>query len=310
MGKSRSVFFALGIVSLFLLLTTAVNAASEIRPGVLVDPAEGLAFVMHPKGGMDAVQVASGVSKWHSDLADKPVAWADGRLSAHSDSNRPGVLDLVVVDAENGSLLSRQTLKLPDNVNARIDDGLGSSFKLDARTVGDPVTIAWGHSYRLIQGIKKDDPNPIQRSNGGLRLDLAAGALTELDPAMVPKKAAAGAIEAEFLNAVAGRQFRSIEGNFVLASEAVAGSASRSHDWTIYDRAGDYLGMTRMNVSYLPFTVVDGVLLLVSNPYQSRTSEGLVEDVATQLRGIDLSSGKQIWAFEIRDTVYRGPFPP
>ena len=69
-------------VLLILLLPGVALAESRTRPvsvqaalihdGAVVSPRHGLAYVMRPRGGVDAVDLASGKVRWHSDLGAKP----------------------------------------------------------------------------------------------------------------------------------------------------------------------------------------------------------------------------------------------
>ena len=92
----------------------------------------------------------------------------------------------------------------------------------------------------------------------------------------------------------------------MLASERVD---AVSYRWTLSTRDGTALGEMISETSYLPFEVQDRVLLFVTG-LRLTNNKGEVSVEMPTLVAFDLAKGARIWTREIRDTVYRGPFPP
>ena len=84
-----------------LILSTMVVAAAaaaaqppaggtvELRPGVVIDPERRVAYVMNPKGGIDAVGLGRGELVWHSDDAARPLASSGDSVVAQAEPPRP-----------------------------------------------------------------------------------------------------------------------------------------------------------------------------------------------------------------------------
>ncbi len=63
----------------FFALAAEPAESFELRPGVVVDAARTVVYLMNPNGGIDAVDAASGRVVWTSMLAAKPL-FVDGPL--------------------------------------------------------------------------------------------------------------------------------------------------------------------------------------------------------------------------------------
>lgn len=165
-----------------------------------------------------------------------------------------------------------------------------------------------------------------RRERGRAVLDLDSGdlekaaALGKADDARSPVRAS-GPMLAELaadqrLAGIDGRQFLSADGRHVLGSvRGPAGQVRTGHRWTLFDRqSGETVGTAMVPVSARPFVVRDGVLVLVTPPryYRAATGSGAADDWAIEsytVRGIDLRTGAERWAREVRDAEYRGPVP-
>src|SRR5687767_2413840 len=64
----------------------ASDSAALIHDGALLSPRHGLVYVMRPRGGIDALDLASGRLRWHSDGAARPVGLVEDRLVAQAES--------------------------------------------------------------------------------------------------------------------------------------------------------------------------------------------------------------------------------
>ena len=103
----------------------------------------------------------------------------------------------------------------------------------------------------------------------------------------------------------------SIDGNHTLKSKRVGDdSVWDKYQWTIIDNeTGDEIGQLRSYLSQSGFVVVDFRIIFETGPYVRSTESGLVDE-PLMVRMVDLRSGDQVWSRPVRDTAYRGPFPP
>lgn len=292
------------------LSAPAAMAATEIRPGILLGDDADRVYVMAPGGGVEALATASGQPLWRSDLADKPLAASKGRLLTQVDASTDGVLDLVILNGADGALVQQSSLPLPDGVRASVDDGLGTRFRLEVRADQAGLKMGWDHSRRVVQGMRRADRPAPKLAAGGVEVDLERARIAELAASEVPQKSRRSPIQGKFLDGLAGRQFISNDGRHVLASEMDQSAGPPRYLWTIYTLDGQRLGETRSRLSYAPFVVSEGILLYVSNPFSYRSDDGAIRSVPRLLNGVDLASGAEAWSYEVRDTAYRGPFPP
>ena len=75
------------------------------------------------------------------------------------------------------------------------------------------------------------------------------------------------------------------------------------------DAAGSRLGSFRNAAAYAPFYVSDGLVVFVTQPRARLQGEILVEEPLS-LRAVSLANGVELWSHAVRDTQFRGPFPP
>jgi hypothetical protein len=330
------------VVALFLVLgvgialgamshpAAAQNAkAFELRQGVIVDPGRNLAYVMNTKGGIDAVELAGGTGVWSTEQAAKPLALAGDLLIGQAESTGARrILQIVALDTkQRGKQIVTGTIELPEGVQVSIDETLGSAFVASAYIHAGDVIISWKHSRFYMKGIPPEDaempgkeapPEPAtaapRTSSGTLRMNLSTGAIVpvkteEVPPAPVPPPP--DLTEKERLPGVSGPQFRSADGRHILSSERVADDRVwEKYVWTIYDRGtAERLGEIRSHMSLASFFLHDSVLIYETGPSLRRTEKGLIDE-PLKLRAINLDSGQEVWSIEVRDTTYRGPFPP
>jgi hypothetical protein len=106
-------------------------------------------------------------------------------------------------------------------------------------------------------------------------------------------------------------QILSADGGHVLASERVADdSVWEKYLWTIYDRStGEPIGEFRTFRSLAPFFVSDSMVIYETPPAARQVQGNLIEE-PLKIRAVNLPTGKEVWSREVRDTTYRGPFPP
>lgn len=307
------------------------SPAFELRPGVLVDPQRRVAYVMSPKGGIDAIGLPRGERIWSTRQGAKPLAMSGDLLVAQAEKpGQPNELEVVTLDTrQGGTRVATAVVGLPNGTRVSIDDTVTSIFVLGAQSAQQSPLLWWEYSEFPPQGIvpgtteearatAQGEPETATRAtprvmNGAIRLDLSAKKMTLLPQAEIsaaqPRRVPDARVE-ERLPAVAGTQFVSADGRHVLASERVADdSVWDKYKWTIYDRAGKRLGEVRSHLSRAPFFVLDSELVHETGPYVRRTERGMIDE-PLKIRAVDLRSGKELWNRPVRDTAYRGPFPP
>src|SRR5688500_2202402 len=122
---------AMRVLPAILCILTAAGAvvAAEIAPGVAVDGSGSAVFLMSPARRVEARAVMTGALRWSSAEAVRPLAAAAGRLLAQADAPG-GRLDLVILDALSGQRVASESMTLPDEVSAPIDEVLGTRFEL------------------------------------------------------------------------------------------------------------------------------------------------------------------------------------
>ena len=297
------------------------DTAARLRAGLIVNPDLGLAYVMTPAGGIAAVELASGEIRWTSQAAAKPLAVVGNRLIAQVEptaaANR---LEVVALNAQSGGqALVRGFTELPVGVRVSIGETLVGTFSAEARTVGGNVIVDWTFVPGSRQGMH--DPadtaiagRPGQRQaarpiRGALRMNVTSGALTRLDTAQVspPPRPRWVLPQAEKVSRAAPTQFESADGRHILASEAAGDDRTfEKYRWTIYERGtGNSVGELRTHISFSPFIVRDSLMIFETTPYARGESEE-----PARLRAFSLATGREIWSVEVREVVYRGPFPP
>ncbi len=282
----------------------------ELRSGVLADAASATVFVMHPEGGIDAVNTADGSLRWHSDSGQRPVLQEQGRLLTQGNAGQQdNELNLVVLDAASGVAVASQFVDLPQGVVASINDGLGTSFSVSSLGSG---FVSWQSQRQLIQGAFQENQQPaVNRDNGGLSVDVQAGivAPVSFDDLPPAQPRIINAQPGELLQGVAGRQFVSADRNHRLASRRTKSDSFMVYQWDIYNAGGAVLGSIAAHTSRSDFIVLDdAVMLYVSDPFAVREGNQLVE-YPLSLIAVDLTSGEVLWRLPLRDTSYRGPYP-
>ncbi|MEM8930574.1 MAG: hypothetical protein AAGE94_05335 [Acidobacteriota bacterium] len=308
---------ALAFSPLLLLLAMTPTVAEadtsfELRPGLVIDPSSSTAFLMAPAGAIEAIDLDQGAVRWTSTDAARPLTVVQDRLVAQVERRAPGPLSLVALDAASGRARVTRDVELPDGMIPGVVDGLGVSFVSRAEAQTSGVLVSWTYDRKSIGAIPDDQRGDAKAEAlaGALWLDPVSGAV---ETRSAPTKAAPASIQLDGsarLSRVDARQFRSADGRHVLASERIAdGRTWNRYRWTIYTASGERLGELDTPVSYAPFAVIDGVLVYEAGQALRRVGG---EMVAEPLRvvAVSLPGGVVQWTRAIRDTAYRGPFPP
>jgi hypothetical protein len=339
---------------------THSSDAADLHPGVVVDESRGVAYLMNPDGGVDAVALDSGDLLWSSEQAARPLTVAGDRLIAQGPPTvSRGTLGLVVLDTTDGTRRQDLQLGLPANVRATVDGALGVEFEAWGSVVNGEPYVLWEETRRYTKGIAPEPGEPMEEKlEGAGRLDLAAGNAIAVDPADVERQPplpsaaeqaarqwrAAGELasvprlagdtlaavrtvgqrillarwspqgaplpEVELFSGPFLHQIRSADGRHLAVVERVAPGEWEEYGWTLFSlETGRRLGQVRQYPSHAWYIVHGTQLIHVAPPYGRRVGdERIVEE--RRLRSIDINSGEPLWEQPLRDTEYRGPFPP
>jgi hypothetical protein len=311
-------------------LTSPAAAAPGVSLGdaVVVDGARSIAYVMHPQGGVEALDLQRGSSLWRSTEAERPLALAGDLLVAQGRPGEHGELRIVALDVlHNGAGSAEADLPMPAGVRAEASETLRQAFHVTASASQQGVVVAWraqlrrafaGRGAGEIDAERKTAGEAGEsRLQGSALFDPHAGSLLPLEAADAERISGPRSVAAASLSSPSGvsagaseRRFASADGRHVLASRATDSRTSQDHYlWTISDAAtGTVLGTMPSSVSMTPFVVVGTRLLQVVQPVTRRVG-GKTTDTPLRLRAVDLATGRELWMREVRDTAFLGPFP-
>lgn len=304
------------VILLAMLVGVALPAHSQtLQRGVVIDLSNDQALVMLPEGGIDAIALSDGSRRWHSKQADMPVALSGGSLLALAGPAKRGLIHYAFLDPASGAERGSHYASLPTPARALVDDRLGEKFVLTA----DDDLLHWNYQHEAVTGaLLANDHGPSadgeaasQTSkestaialSGSLRID--AGQSKLLAEKDLPGNAKALPAEIGQPRAGEPRRFRSVDDAHRLVSSEAAGGGYR---WRIENPQGQALGEFDAEWSYLPFIVTDDAVLVVRPLGLRFAAEPQIDFPA--LVALDLRSGQPRWEKEVRDTVFRGPFPP
>ncbi|MEM1089919.1 MAG: hypothetical protein AAGB27_15640 [Pseudomonadota bacterium] len=295
------------ITGIATAISAQANDAVELRSGLLINMPAAQVYLMQPAGGVEAVAVANGATRWRSDSADQPLSLQQNLLLLQIDTQLEGRMDLAWIDVDTGRVESTEAVTLPKGVIPRVNQGLGQEFDHRLTAAGD---LIWEQRSRPVRGMPSEQPAPLQRQAGAVSLSGGSiAALAPPDPQTVSALWQAQSPEVP-ASSPGQRRFRAAGGDAILVSrEDADASIWERYEWTVVGAEGKVLGQFRSHMSYSPFVVLDGVLLYVTQPLSRQTADrGLVSE-PLMLRAIDLATGQQVWARELRDTRYQGPYP-
>lgn len=307
-----------GALALLVLLAPGVSMAAggdSIRPlheGVVIDSASGAAYVMSPRGGVDALELATGNVMWNSRDAAKPLLLKDGKLLAQARPAKDGALVVVALDAKGGKTQGRVDIEVPSFVRANVLDGPSRKFRAEAFEAEDGgVVVAWSaEEGRALQGFVEAEGANMSILEGAAKTSTLSGAV-KIDVASGRAVPVSGAEPRSLSAQVAGeRQMASVDGRHILRSERnPEGGLWNRYRWTITNAAGVKLGTVEAPVSMAAFVVSGNQLFYVAQPSVRKEENKLVEQ-PLRLRALDLRTGNELWASAVVDSTFRGPFPP
>lgn len=339
--------------------TDPVVASFELRPGVIVDPPKGAAYLMNPHRGIDAVDLSSGNLLWSTSNATKPLAAFDDRLAAQTDPQPPNfhALPLVMLAANDGSVVSRISIPMPSDVAPSVSSGLGTSFNTTTRVDRDRLTLWWSYSARTISGVNRLGAEPPGRhENGAVSINLKTEQIETLTPqqasvAMRDKHKAPQVTASDALLTppqLAGKFFfatklqpehailkrwdadsgaplpdieldsrfaialASADGADLVTAKAVGANSVgiEVYLWSIYSLAtGERIAQIRIAQSPTSCFVWHSLLVYEGLPVTQRIN-GVLQSEPLELRAVDIHTAIVAWKRAIRDTAYRGSYPP
>jgi hypothetical protein len=304
--------------------SAASDHSATLLEGIVISPRLGLAYVMRPGGGIDALDLAGGALRWRSDGAAKPLALAGDRLIAQAASQGANALDLVAFDARTGAQRDSVRISLPEGVAAPLADTVTRSFRIRADVAGAELVVRWEStaSPGPAQGYlpAEDEGQAPVVVAGAAVLDTSSSLRVKTEPSIRSVRSASltrSSLEELRTPAVAnaqGRQMLSADGRHVLATQRAQPSGASPLDqnrWTIYERAsGTRLGSLTSMVSAAPFVVVGKTLFHVEPAHAVRNREGGFDERPASLRAVNLATGAEVWTKAVGETSFRGPFPP
>jgi len=305
----------------------APENSAALLEGVVISPRQGVAYVMRSgvSGGIDAVNLATGKLRWHSDKAAKPLSLVGDRLIAQANGRGGKALELVVLDARSGAARDSIRIPLPEGVVASVVDTPSGSFRVRTNSTASELVVSWeatgvGVAAQGYVPAEEEGQAPdagLQAISGEAVLDMTSKSLSiKAEPSVRLAQSAAlvrSAMEELSSPAVAGiegRQLLSADGRHVLVTETVETTDLYRHRWTMYERAsGARLGSVPALVSATPFVVI-GTTLYHTVPAHSVRREGKFVEIPTSLRAVNLKTGIETWKTAVLETSFRGPFPP
>jgi hypothetical protein len=237
---------AAGLATCALAAQAATPQGVPLRDGVVV--AGAVAYVMHPQGGIDALDLERGVTLWHSDEGERPLALADGLLVAQARPGDHGELRVVALDVlKGGARRAEADLAMPAGLRANVGETLRQELRVTATPSSQGIVISWqAEVHPSLPGREAGEAaegkalHPGQQAMRGAALfDPRAGSLLPLE--LEAKQLAVGsqaAVRSLSAPDAPERLFSSIDGRHVLASRRTGSHASPApYRWTISDAA-------------------------------------------------------------------------
>lgn len=311
-----------GLLTIFLAASAFAAPVSKegvsLRDGVVIDTARSVAYVMHPQGGIQALDLRRGTALWHSAAGERPLALAGNLLVAQARPGDNGELRIVALGVRGGLLSSKADIQMPEGVRAEVAETLQQSFHVTAMPSQDGMLIAWEteefsglptrREHQLGQVLEASAESRQGSPRGTAVFDPQAGsvAVAAMTAGQIARPAVAMSLSAP---GAAESRFSSADGQYVLASRLVDDAAALPYHWTISDaKTGKVLGTLRAEASMAPFAVAGTRLIHVAQPSIRLDGEKVV-DRPLRIRAVDLATGREVWRREIRDTAWRGPVP-
>ena len=367
-STSEHYWLVLGVVSVTLMgvgfissdrpiahgfFSTATSAAEsnieervslDMSLGVIADPTAERLYLMSPKGGIDAVGLASGNLLWTSRAADKPLAVFDDRLAAQAEA-APGSnsLPIILIDAKSGRAVSNIAIPMPAGVTPpSIDNRMGTSSSVEARVEHDGLLVRWSVSSRGVSPIQR--PVNVRNESGAALINLQTLTTVPLTSGDLAEATLRSKISSDTsrLSGTEGLYFQPRPaGEFLVSVKLGPASAGQNAVMKRWNAdSGEQLRDVDLGAGFVDYAVsADNSLFLairrttgagylwsiytiatgqrvaeVRLPDSSAQSFFVWNSIlivrANELHGVDLKTGTQIWTRGLRDTSYHGSYPP
>lgn len=320
--------------ALLMVVVPELGSAQEVlqrtenvvlRPGIIIQPAQRVAYVMTPAGGTAAVDTRQGVVQRRFQDAAMPLIVLGDQLVGQAESDTVGNnLELVIVNTRDTTRApGRRSVQLPAGVRVGIGETLQGTFLAKAQPLEGDVAVRWTFVGLPRQGMRPAGPvgttiSPLgervparpQSTRGAIRISLTDPTVRSVDTLAFqelppPRWMLAGE---EKLSALPSTQYRSADNRHILVSEKLGNDSEwNKYRWTVYESGSRRrIGEVRSHLSFTPFYVQDDVLIFETTPYRERTKA----PEPAKLRAVSLQSGVEVWSVEVRELVRRLQFPP
>lgn len=294
-------------------ISKAARDTFQLTDGVIVDSNRNALYLMNPRGGIDALRLDSGKLLWHTEAAAKPLLIHRELLIAQAESpTAAGHLRIIVLDVQNSGGKPREfSVPVPAGRHVGIDDGLGKSFRASASAEGHDVLVIWESHDHIVSGTapQPNEDSRNRKSSGVVRIRLDSGRVEKMigelpsgDP--LPDLAL-------FKDRITIRG-RSADGQYILASRAAMpdDQVADAFIWTIYSiGTGERFAEFSHPSPAGRFGVAGSTVLQVLNRAQRNLGGKWIEE-PPRIRAVAAENGKRLWEQQVRDTAYRGPYPP
>lgn len=189
----RTLFTAAVLAAAGMIISIAGFAAPApspflLRPGTIVNPASGAAYIAKPNGTIDAVDLAGGRTLWTSAEAALPLG-VDQNLLVAQFEEKPRATEqfhLVVLDAAAGRKLNEATITLPAGVRALVADEKGTSFRATAEREGALFLVSWYYQEFSTESVALKPGGPIlSLYAGSARINPQTGKIITADGGQV-----------------------------------------------------------------------------------------------------------------------------
>jgi hypothetical protein len=145
---------------------------------------------------------------------------------------------------------------------------------------------------------------------GAFALDLSTGATSPVaEPPALPRPAIATVPDSH--PDIPGPKFLSADGQYILTSKRTGDASTwERYTLTVHDKGtGKPVGAFPCHFAAVPFFVKGSRVVYQTGPY-GRRQEGKWVQTPPEVHGVDLKEEGKPWSRPIRETAFRGPFPP
>lgn len=319
--------FAVSAVALAAALLSFEASAADpgatvfaLAHGAVIDSAAARAYVATATAGLQSRALEDGARNWRSAHAGVPLALlAHEVLLVQGAPPAPGIARLLLLDADTGTLQRTVDVTLPEAVRADFQAQPQRRFIMAAvpGASAGQVRLAWEFTERPLQGAWMATG---EGETVGVDV-IAERGLFDLDPATGELSTGSGEPErftplvppARRIATLGQRtQFQSADAAHAEVSAAVEHPQFGTvWNWELHDLAdGDRLGTVQLPVSYAPFQMHGGSLLVQLPPMAWRATDAGFEVRERRLTVLTLADGTERWSVDLLDPEFRGVLPP